>query len=237
MSRTQILQLSVVILLLIFVGILVYMKNGALLTSGPVVVPLPPAVTNPSSSDNHAQHSREPAVGNGVASSSDNHAQHSREPAVGNGVASSSDNHPEPPKAPPPPLITPPPEETDLDALRDPFETPPMLKELLLKRALEKQRKQDFQRQLLERQGKVPVPSAVPIQPPSLQLQGILWGSARPQAIINRRIVSVGDTVEGATIVAVSKEGVNVSFSGQEIKLKLPQRGALDGSSRREMFQ
>ncbi|MCM8811817.1 MAG: hypothetical protein NC910_02025 [Candidatus Omnitrophica bacterium] len=60
---------------------------------------------------------------------------------------------------------------------------------------------------------------------PQLRLQGIMWGIAQPKAIINRRIVAVGDTIENATVVAVSKDGVTVSFAGQEYLLKLPTKG------------
>ena len=54
----------------------------------------------------------------------------------------------------------------------------------------------------------------------TLNLQGIFWGTDRPQAIINRRILSVGDTIEGAEISTISKEGVTLTFNGQTMELK-----------------
>lgn len=54
----------------------------------------------------------------------------------------------------------------------------------------------------------------------AFDLQGIFWGTDRPQAIINRKILSVGDTIEGAKISAISKEGVTLDYRGQTVELK-----------------
>ncbi len=53
-----------------------------------------------------------------------------------------------------------------------------------------------------------------------IKLQGIFWGVAKPQAIINRKILSVGDRIEGAEVEAISKESVTLSLNGQKIELK-----------------
>lgn len=181
MTRTQILQLIVVALLLVFVGVWFYTKQS-LITTAPVasVAVAPPVVA----------------------------------PAAATPEVSIS--------SPTMPQL----EEVDLDSVPDPLELSPLLKEALLERQLARERQKQLQKK------HVPTQAPAPIQPPPLQLQGVLWGTARPQAIINRRIVSVGDTIEGATIVAVSREGVKISFSGEEFKLKLPQRGALDAHSK-----
>ncbi len=104
---------------------------------------------------------------------------------------------------------------------RDPFQPPAPLREKIHQRELA--REEEARRKKGQRQGEG---APAPIQPPPLQLQGILWGTAKPQAIINRQVVSVGDTIGEATIVAVTQEGVTISFSGSEFQLKLPQKGA-----------
>ena len=48
---------------------------------------------------------------------------------------------------------------------------------------------------------------------PSLQIQGIVWGGGFPQAIINNKVVRVGDTIEEVRITDINKSGVTV-FSG-----------------------
>ena len=183
MTRTQILQLTVVLLLLIFIGVWFYTKQSMIAATPPFAVAVEsPAVVPPIQTPE---------------------------------VPTSSPTIPQP-------------EIVDFDSVRDPLELSPLLKDALLQRQLARER----EKERLLRKRDVPIETPAPIQPPPLQLQGILWGTARPQAIINRRIVSVGDTVEGAQITAVSKEGVKVSFSGQEFKLKLPQRGALDAHAK-----
>lgn len=54
---------------------------------------------------------------------------------------------------------------------------------------------------------------------PSLTVQGIIWGGSFPQAIINGKVVKIGDVIEGVDIVNISKEGVTVLFAGVEHKL------------------
>ncbi len=52
-----------------------------------------------------------------------------------------------------------------------------------------------------------------------LTVQGIIWGGNLPQAIINNKVVKVGDVLEGAEIVDINKEGVTVLFAGIDYKL------------------
>ena len=58
---------------------------------------------------------------------------------------------------------------------------------------------------------------------PALRVQGIIWGGDRPQAIINDRIVELGDDVEGATIKSIQKDGVNVLFDGKIAHVAIQQ--------------
>ncbi len=104
---------------------------------------------------------------------------------------------------------------------RDPFQLPPLLKEVLRQKELAKQKPTT----------PAAAPAAAPQAQPNLKLQGILWGTSQPRAIINRRIVSAGDTIDDATIVAVGKNSVTVSFGGQEYDLKLPTKGSGGGQS------
>ena len=53
---------------------------------------------------------------------------------------------------------------------------------------------------------------------PSLSVQGLVWGGNFPQAIVNNKIVKVGDTIEGAYIISIDKSGVTVLFEEREYK-------------------
>ena len=54
---------------------------------------------------------------------------------------------------------------------------------------------------------------------PSLQIQGIVWGGGFPQAIINNKVVRVGDTIEGVRITDINKSGVIVFFGNRQYNL------------------
>ena len=114
---------------------------------------------------------------------------------------------------------------------RDPFRLPVLLQEQLRRRQIEL----DRERKHSETPGSSR-PAPPPASLPKLELQGIVWGTPKPQVIINRQILSVGDTIQEARIVAVTREGVMVSSGGQEVLLKLPGlRG--QSSSEKEDFR
>lgn len=50
--------------------------------------------------------------------------------------------------------------------------------------------------------------------PSDLNLKGFIWDSDRPQAIINNEVYNIGDYINQAQIVAISKEGVELEYSG-----------------------
>ena len=54
---------------------------------------------------------------------------------------------------------------------------------------------------------------------PQLTIQGIIWGSNIPQAIINNKVAKVGDILEGAEVTEINKKGVIILFAGVSYKL------------------
>lgn len=57
---------------------------------------------------------------------------------------------------------------------------------------------------------------------PALEVQGIIWGGYLTQAIINNKVVKVGDEIEGARIIDIAKDGVIVFFEYQNYALPSP---------------
>ena len=55
-----------------------------------------------------------------------------------------------------------------------------------------------------------------------LSVQGIVWGGAFPQAIINNKVVKVGDTIKDARVIDISKDGVTVFLGGRQYNLNSP---------------
>ncbi|MBM3249838.1 MAG: hypothetical protein FJZ09_03200 [Candidatus Omnitrophica bacterium] len=68
-------------------------------------------------------------------------------------------------------------------------------------------------------------PAKEAVQPPPLKVQGLIWGSSLPQAIINDSVVKQGDTIGGARIIDIDKNGVVVEFQGQEFNISAPAAG------------
>jgi type II secretory pathway component PulC len=55
-----------------------------------------------------------------------------------------------------------------------------------------------------------------------LKVQGIIWGSKVPQAIINDRVVTIGSLIEGAEVLSIDKKGITLNFHGSIFNLSSP---------------
>ena len=60
------------------------------------------------------------------------------------------------------------------------------------------------------------------VTPPRLSVQGLVWGGRTPQAIIDNRVVKVGDVIEEAEIIEISKDGVTMVYKKRIFKLSSP---------------
>ncbi|MDP3142494.1 MAG: hypothetical protein Q8N14_00895 [Candidatus Omnitrophota bacterium] len=50
------------------------------------------------------------------------------------------------------------------------------------------------------------------VRPPELIIQGLVWGKIMPQAIVNNKVVTIGDIINEAKIVDINKNGVSILF-------------------------
>ena len=66
---------------------------------------------------------------------------------------------------------------------------------------------------------KVEVKEQVVTLPPKLNIHGIVWGSARPQAIINNKVVDIGDTIADIKITNIASNGIDVIYKGKNFTL------------------
>jgi len=60
---------------------------------------------------------------------------------------------------------------------------------------------------------------------PDLKIQGIVWGGQIPQAVINDKVIKVGDTIQNVHIIDINKFGVLAVFEGQEFNISSPATG------------
>jgi len=121
--------------------------------------------------------------------------------------------HPAEPAAPAPQAPAP-----DLDIPRDVFLLPALLLQRLQQR--ERENLELEQQRALEKNPKQEALPAQQLGITDFELQGIFWGLAKPQAIINRRIVSVGDRVGTAEVESITPDSVILLLAGQRIELK-----------------
>ncbi|PIQ91081.1 MAG: hypothetical protein COV71_01205 [Candidatus Omnitrophica bacterium CG11_big_fil_rev_8_21_14_0_20_41_12] len=56
-------------------------------------------------------------------------------------------------------------------------------------------------------------------------VQGIIWGGKMPQAIINNKVLGIGDLIENAKILSIDKTGITLSISGAIVYLSAPGKG------------
>jgi len=114
---------------------------------------------------------------------------------------------------------------------RDPFMPTPMILGALKALEMEKKRQEEEERRRRQKKVTEPKPAPIiqiPIDPPSLKVQGVLWGPTKPQAIINRKVISVGETIEGARVAKITREAVTVSFKGQKFTFRISDAGGGD---------
>jgi len=55
---------------------------------------------------------------------------------------------------------------------------------------------------------------------PTMIVQGMIWNSPRPQAVIDKKIYDVDDIINGAKIKDVAKDGVYLSYMGKEFIIR-----------------
>jgi type II secretory pathway component PulC len=65
-----------------------------------------------------------------------------------------------------------------------------------------------------------PVVEEVVLPKPDYKISGIVWNTDRPQAIIEGRIVDIGDSIEQWRIIGISRGGVEVSFKNQKFLIE-----------------
>jgi hypothetical protein len=64
--------------------------------------------------------------------------------------------------------------------------------------------------------------ASVPAAPPTFKLQGVFYRPTNPSAVINGKVVYIGDKVEQARVLAIEKDEVLIEYKGQRTVLNLP---------------
>ena len=57
---------------------------------------------------------------------------------------------------------------------------------------------------------------------PPFQIQGVLWGSSLPQAIVDNSVVKIGDTIKGAKVVNITRDYIEFLYMKEHFSVKTP---------------
>jgi hypothetical protein len=58
---------------------------------------------------------------------------------------------------------------------------------------------------------------------PEFHLNGIIYTAAHPSAMVNGQTLSVGDEINGATVLTITRDKVTLGVNGQHKTLELPK--------------
>ncbi|TAN59418.1 hypothetical protein EPN16_07200 [bacterium] len=87
-----------------------------------------------------------------------------------------------------------------------------------------------------EPEAEIEVPEA-PVVPPEITVGGIVSGGTIPQAVIQEKVVRVGDAIGGARITKITKEGVEVVYEGETFMFPAPSREVKPGQGGKNVLQ
>lgn len=90
-----------------------------------------------------------------------------------------------------------------------------------------------FKTYLIKEEPKIVVQDDLPVTKPQfdtskITIQGIVWGGARSQAIINNRVCTIGDTIEGAQILSIDKKGITLNYGGEIVSISSAAPGPVN---------
>lgn len=55
---------------------------------------------------------------------------------------------------------------------------------------------------------------------PALAVEGLIWNSDMPQAIVNGKVLRIGDFIEGIEIVNIEKQGITVDYNNERVLIE-----------------
>ena len=103
------------------------------------------------------------------------------------------------------------------DSLIDKLPMPKTIKEISYKKT-EKDPLRNIFAQFLKRLRKaVPEKEIEKLPIPDLNIEGLIWNSDMPQAIINGSVIKIGDYIEGVRVVEIDKKGITIEYEGQKV--------------------
>jgi hypothetical protein len=70
---------------------------------------------------------------------------------------------------------------------------------------------------------KTQTPPPKPFVAPKLKVSGVLWAGPKPQAIIDDRVVGIGDVVQDAKVAAIRKGEVEFNTHGNNFIVKVQE--------------
>ena len=60
---------------------------------------------------------------------------------------------------------------------------------------------------------------------PAITINGLVWNTAKPQAIVNDKIVGIGEKIGGAKLIKIDKSGITIEYQGKVIYVAKDKKG------------
>ena len=103
------------------------------------------------------------------------------------------------------------------DPLIDKLPKPKTIEEISYKKTEKDPLKNIFAQFLEKLRRRVPEKEIEKLPIPDLNIEGLIWNSDMPQAIVNGSVVKIGDHIEGVRIVEIDKKGITIDYEGQKV--------------------
>lgn len=103
------------------------------------------------------------------------------------------------------------------DPLIDKLPKPKAIEEISYKKTEKDPLKNIFAQFLEKLRRRVPEKEIEKLPIPDLNIEGLIWNSDMPQAIVNGSVVKIGDHIEGVRIVEIDKKGITIDYEGQKV--------------------
>lgn len=120
-------------------------------------------------------------------------------------------------------------ESVDFSTIKNPFITKlpaVQIKKTIVEQPIKKiDNTNDFKRPepVMPREMIKPVMETTKKALPQFNLKGILWGVDHPFAVVNDTVVGLNDTINGATVKSIHRDGVDFSYMGETIHVQMDQ--------------
>lgn len=111
----------------------------------------------------------------------------------------------------------------DLFELLNPFESQLPKPKIKVIAPLQNKKQQTTTRNNIQNPNNANIKAPDPVEKkkeiPKVKINGLVWNSTRPQAIVNGEVLDIGDKIQSFKIMAIKKTGIDISYYGKIVRI------------------